>query len=65
MRMRKGLPSKAKGEKGGKAEPGDGRGYEKSSCCVIERDRIVDTSCQLLPSEMAIFGTLCRKVTFS
>ncbi|MEZ2223987.1 hypothetical protein [Rhizobium sp. RCC_161_2] len=65
MRMRKGLPGKAEGENGGKAEPGDGRGYEKSSCCVIERDRIVDTSCQLLLCEKITFGTLCGKVTFS
>jgi hypothetical protein len=65
MRVRKGLPGKAEGENGGKAEPGDGRGYEKSSSWLIERDRIVDTSCQLLPCEIAPFGTLCRKVTFS
>lgn len=65
MRMRKGLSGQAEGEKGGKAEPGDGRSYERSSRWAIERDRIANTSCQLLPCEMATFGTLCRKVTFS
>lgn len=65
MRMRKGLPGKAKGEKGGKAQPGDGRSDEKSSSWLIERDRIVGASCQLLLCEKATFGTLCGKVTFS
>lgn len=65
MRMRKGLSGKSEGENGGKAEPGNGRSDEKSSSWLIERDRIVGTSCQLLPCEMSTFRTLCRKVTFS